>query len=196
MPPFGSALESGLEEGTVDGWSDDIENVCKNIEHNSIELSKLHKRHYLSLSHQQIFYRIPIIVLSSLNSIFSVGLIAWVNQSIVSTTNCILSLICGIISSVELYFQLTKRIENELLSYREYYLLSTRINSCLKLDREHRMETSGIDFLKDIENKYNSLFEASNVVMFDFVDELQLRVIYPPRGISPVPPLLTVNPLR
>ena len=135
-------------------------------------------------------------MLSSLNSIFSVGLIAWVSQSIVSTTNCILSLVCGIISSVELYFQLTKRIENELLSYREYYLLSTRINSCLKLDREHRMETSGIDFLKDIENKYNSLFEASNVVMFDFVDELQLRVIYPPRGISPVPPLFTANPIR
>lgn len=166
------------DNSTIEGWSDDVELVCKNIEHNAIELSKLHKKHYLQLSHQQIFYRIPIIVLSSLNSIFSVGLQIYVAQPVVSTTNCILSLVCGIISSVELYFQLTKRIENELISYREYYLLSTRINSCLKLEREHRMETSGIDFLRDIENKYNTLFEASNVLMYDFVDELQLRVIY------------------
>jgi hypothetical protein len=175
---------------TVEGWSDDVELVCKNIEHNAIELSRLHKKHYLHLSNQQIFYRIPIIVLSSINSIFSVGLSVYVDQSIVSTTNCIISLFCGIISSVELYFQLTKRIETELLSYREYYLLSTKINSCLKLDREHRMETSGIDFLREIENKYNTLFEASNVLIEDYTDELQLRrIVYPPGDKSH-------NPLR
>lgn len=175
---------------TVEGWSDDVELVCKNIEHNAIELSKLHKKHYLQLSHQQIFYRIPIIVLSSLNSIFSVGLQIYVAQPVVSTTNCILSLVCGIISSVELYFQLTKRIENELISYREFYLLSTKINSCLKLEREHRMETSGIDFLRTIENQYNTLFESSNVLQYDFNDELQLRVIYvggPAQGQNPAP---------
>jgi hypothetical protein len=161
---------------TVEGWSDDVELVCRNIEHNAIELSRLHKRHYLRLSHQQIYYRIPIIVLSSLNSIFSVGLSAYVAQPIVSTTNCIMSLICGIISSVELYFQLTKRIETELISYREYYLLSTRINSCLKLERDHRRETSGTDFLTEVQNKYNTLFEASNVLIDDYTDELQLRI--------------------
>lgn len=172
---------------TVEGWSDDVELVCRNIEHNAIELSKLHKRHYLRLSHQQIYYRIPIIVLSSLNSIFSVGGGAWVAQPIVSTTNCVMSLICGIISSVELYFQLTKRIETELLSYREYYLLSTKINSCLKLDRDHRMETSGIDFLRDIENKYNTLFEGSNVISDEYTDELQLRqIIYVTPSRNPI----------
>ena len=175
---------------TVEGWSDDVELVCRNIEHNSIELSRLHKRHYLGLSHQQIYYRIPIIVLSSVNSIFSVGLSAYVNQSIVSTTNCIISLFCGILSSVELYFQLTKRIETELITYREYYLLSTKINSCLKLDRDHRRETSGIDFLTEILNKYNTLFEASNVLNEDYTDELQLRRIsYPPAGGEPPNPL-------
>lgn len=179
---------------TVEGWSDDVELVCRNIEHNAIELSRLHKKHYLRLSHQQIFYRIPIIVLSSINSIFSVGLSAYVEQPIVSTTNCIISLFCGIISSVELYFQLTKRIETELLSYREYYLLSTKINSCMKLDRTHRMETSGIDFLREIENKYNTLFEASNVLMDEYTDELQLkRIVYV--GGTPTTPRQGVNPL-
>lgn len=168
------------EDATIDGWSDDVELVCKNIAHNAIELSKLHKKYYLKMTHQQIYYRIPIIVLSSINSIFSVGLSAYVAQPIVSTTNCIISLFCGILSSVELYFQLTKRIETELLTHREYYLLSIKIQSCLKLDREHRKETSGIDFLTEIENKYNTLFEASNILPDDYIDELQLlKIIYP-----------------
>jgi len=188
---------------TVEGWSDDVELVCRNIEHNAVELSRLHKRHYLRLSHQQIYYRIPIIVLSSLNSIFSVGLSTYVSQPIVSTTNCIMSLICGIISSVELYFQLTKRIETELISYREYYLLSTRINSCLKLERDHRRETSGTDFLTEVQNKYNTLFEASNVLIDDYTDELQLRrIVYSgnyvsrtlPSGSKSPNPLQEVNP--
>jgi len=177
---------------TIDGWSDDLELVCKNIAHNAIELSKLHKKHYLKLTHQQIYYRIPIIVLSSLNSIFSVGLTAYVSQSIVSTTNCILSLFCGIVSSVELYFQLTKRIENELITYREYYLLSIKINSCLKLDRQHRRETSGIDFLTEVENKYNTLFESSNVLTDEYTDELQLRRIIYSNGTQ-VPYLINNN---
>jgi hypothetical protein len=180
---------------TVEGWSDDVELVCRNIEHNAIELSHIHKRYYLSLSHQQIYYRIPIIVLSSLNSIAAVGMVAFASQNVVSSTNCIISLMCGIISSVELYFQLTKRIETELLTYREYYLLSTRINACLKLDREHRKETSGIDFLTEVQNKYNTLFEASNVLPDDYTDELQLRrIVYV--GGSPTTPSHIKNPIN
>jgi hypothetical protein len=166
------------EEGTIDGWSDDVELVAKNISHNASELSKLHKKHYLRLTHLQIYYRIPIIVLSSVNSIFSVGLSAYIAQESVSTINCVISLFCGILSSVELYFQLTKKIETELMMHKEYYLLCVKINSCLKLDRSHRRETSGIDFLTEVENKYNTLFEASNILSDDYVDELQLRVIY------------------
>lgn len=173
---------------TLDGWSDDVELVCKNIAHNASELSKLHKKQYLTLTHQQIYYRIPIIVLSSVNSIFSVGLSAYIAQESVSTINCVISLFCGILSSVELYFQLTKRIETELLTHREYYLLCVKINSCLKLDRKHRRETSGIDFLTEVENKYNTLFEASNILKEDYVDELQLRIIYTgsPLGLNEI----------
>lgn len=180
-------MSANSETGTIDGWSDDVELVCRNIEHNSVELSRLHKRHYLRLIGQQVYYRIPIIVLSSINSIFSVGLSSYVEQDIVSVINCLISLLCGIISSIELYFQLTKRIETELITYREYYLLSTRINSCLKLERDHRHVTSGVDFLTDIMNKYTTLFEASNVVGDEFTDELQLRrIVYTSSPINNV----------
>lgn len=168
---------------TSEGWSSDIELICKNVAANSIQLSKIHKKRYLQLTHQQIYYKIPIIVFSAVNSIFSVGLSAYVNQSIVSTTNCIISLFCGILSSIELYFQISKKMESELLTHREFYLLSIKIQSCLKLERHHRQELSGVNFLTEILNTYNSLIESSNIINEEYTDELQLiQIVYPPNN--------------
>ena len=95
------------------GWSEDVEALCKDIENNASKLSFIHKHNYLYLHQQQKYFKIPIIILSSCNSIFAVGLNAYLTQDLVSSINCILSLICSIISSIELYINLQKRIENE-----------------------------------------------------------------------------------
>ena len=85
---------------TFQGWSEDIEDLCSQIQYNATIMSNLHREKYLELSHQQIYFKLPIIILSSFNSIFSVGLVTYMSQEIVSTTNCLLSLTCGIISSI------------------------------------------------------------------------------------------------
>jgi hypothetical protein len=154
------------------GWSDDIEALLRDMEYNSGILSQIHKANYLVLHEYIKYFKLPIIVLSSLNSIFSVGLNAYLNQSLVSSINCLISLICGIISSIELYLGLQKKIENELLSYRDYYLLSIKINNCLKLKREHRTEPNGQLFLTDITNEYTGLFESSEIHSQNFRDRL------------------------
>jgi hypothetical protein len=157
---------------TQNGWSDDIEALLKDMEYNSGILSQIHKTNYLALHEYIKYFKLPIIVLSSVNSIFSVGLSTYLNQSLVSSINCLISLICGIISSIELYLGLQKKIENELLSYRDYYLLSVKINNCLKLKREHRVEPNGQLFLTDITNEYTSLFESSEIHSQNFRDRL------------------------
>lgn len=154
------------------GWSDDIETLLKDMEYNSCILSQIHKTNYLALHEYIKYFKLPIIVLSSVNSIFSVGLSTYLNQSLVSSINCLISLICGIISSIELYLGLQKKIENELLSYRNYYLLSVKINNCLKLKREHRTEQNGQLFLTDITNEYTGLFESSEIHSQNFKDRL------------------------
>lgn len=154
------------------GWSDDIEALLRDMEYNSGILSQIHKTNYLVLHEYIKYFKLPIIVLSSLNSIFSVGLSTYLNQSLVSSINCLISLICGIISSIELYLGLQKKIENELLSYRDYYLLSVKINNCLKLKREHRTEPNGQLFLTDITNEYTGLFESSEIHSQNFRDRL------------------------
>jgi hypothetical protein len=143
------------------GWSIDVERLCKDIECNSSKLSTIHKTEYLSLHTQSKYFKIHIIILSSCNSIFTVGLNAYLNQELVSSVNCLLSLISAIICSIELYIGLQKRIESELFSYRSYYLLSVKINNTLKLEREHRKCVSGADFLTEIETEYKQLFTES-----------------------------------
>ncbi len=76
-----------------------------------------------------------------------------------------------IISSVELFLQIQKRSEVELLSHREYYLLGVKISSMLKLDRKRR-QTKGLVFLNSIIADYTSLYEASNVNNHDLNDKL------------------------
>jgi hypothetical protein len=160
------------EASSEEGWSDDIETLLKDIEFNSGILSQIHKENYLVLHEYIKYFKLPIIVLSSVNSIFSVGLSTYLEQQLVSSINCLISLICGIISSIELYLGLQKKIENELLSYRDYYLLSIKINNCLKLKREHRTEPNGQLFLTDITNEYTGLFESSEIHSQNFRDRL------------------------
>jgi len=157
---------------TLHGWSDDIEALLRDMEFNSGILSQIHKENYLALHEYIKYFKLPIIVLSSVNSIFSVGLSVYLQQTLVSSINCLISLICGIITSIELYLGLQKKIENELLSYRNYYLLSIKINNCLKIKREHRTETNGNLFLTDITNEYTSLFESSEIHSQNFKDRL------------------------
>jgi hypothetical protein len=159
-------------EMTYLGWSEDVEILCKDIENNASKLSVIHKNNYLILHEQQKYFKIPIIILSSCNSIFAVGLSNYLQQDLVSSINCIISLICSIISSIELYIGLQKRIENELTSYRAYYLLGIKINNCLKLDREHRTESNGVSFLVEIENEYKTLFNDSLVNNREIEDKL------------------------
>jgi hypothetical protein len=125
-------------------------------------MAEHHKYGYYVLQNRLIWFKIPLIIFSSINSVFSVGLTAYLEQSIVSTTNCLISLLCAIISSTELYLSIQKRSDQEVVSYRSFYLLSLKINAVLKLEREHR-NIEGREFMTNCLNEYSSLFESSQV---------------------------------
>ena len=156
---------------TLDNWSTDIEYILEDIRANAEILAKHHKQSYISLQAQLIYFRVPLIILSALNSVFSVGLGVYIDQQTVSTTNCLISLICACISSVELFLQIQKKLELELASFHGYYLLGTKISAELKLERAHR-ETEGLNFLHSIVSEYNNLFEQSCVDKRDIDDKL------------------------
>ena len=156
---------------TSNSWSSDIELILSNVLFNSNLLLIEHKKLYFYNKELFKYFKIPLIILASLNSVFSVGLNNFINQNIVSVLTCLISLICACISSIELFLQLHQSTETSLIAYQGYELLSRKISSTLKLDRKNR-EAHGLPFLSATLNEYNKLFESSLVLKINISDKL------------------------
>lgn len=152
-------------------WSEDIEIVLENIRQNSVILSQEHKKRYFDLKECLKFYRLPVIVISGINSIVSVGLQPYLQQGIISMITCLLALVCSIIGSIELYLAIQKSMESDLVSQRDYYLLSVDIFKTLSLAREHR-PIPAKDYLEKCYNNYCKLMENSDTLAKKLVDKL------------------------
>ena len=166
---------------TIETWSKDIETILDNLLENINILQAEHKKLYIQLQAKLIWFRIPLILLSSLNSVFSVGLNTYVDQSLVSTINCLISLICACISSVELFLNIHKSMESSFSSYQSYQILGIKISTCLKLERDHRDKNS-IGFLNEVISEYRNLFEQSLVLITDLDDKL-LNIVIPTKNL-------------
>ena len=151
--------------------SEDIENILDRIRRNSIQLNYAHKQKYEKLKNKLVYFRLPTICLSAINSVFSVGLNSYMPQQQVSVINCLISLVCGIIVSVELYLQIEKAMSIEYDVSKSYYLLSIEIPRFLLTDRGNRT----IDcqpFLDKSYNQYTKLFENSRLLKKSIHDTL------------------------
>ena len=153
------------------GHTDDIENILDRIRRNSVQLNYAHKQKYEKLKNKLVYFRLPTICLSAINSVFSVGLGAYMPLQDVSVINCLISLVCGIIVSVELYLQIEKAMSVEYDVSKSYYLLSIEIQRFLLTNRENR----SIDcspFLDKSYNQYSKLFENSRLLKKSIHDNL------------------------
>jgi hypothetical protein len=144
-------------------WTDDIDNVLNNIRINCVILSNLHKQRYFELQSSLKYYRMPVIILNGINSIFAVGLQPYIYQGTISLTNSLIALTCGIIGSIELYLGIQKRLENDMISQRDYYLLGIDIFKTLSLDKTNR-PIPAKDFLEKSYNIYTKLIESSSTL--------------------------------
>jgi hypothetical protein len=98
-----------------------------------------------------------------MNSVFSVGLQPYVSQGIISVLCCSISLICGIIASVELFLGIQNVMEKELIASKEFYILSSDIFKTLSVERQYRT-IDGKVYLDNIHTKYCTLIEQSNLL--------------------------------
>jgi hypothetical protein len=152
-------------------WTEDIETVLENIRINCVLLSKEHKYRYFALKENLKYYRLPVIVLSGINSIVSVGLQPYVDQGVISMITCLLALMCSIIGSIELYLAIQKGMESELISHREYYLLGVDIFKTLALGKHHR-PIPAKEYLEHMYSEYCKLTESSDAVAKRLDDKL------------------------
>lgn len=179
--PMPKLLRSDSDQTDKNDWSIDVENQLKSIEQNSIQQATISKQNYLYLVYIQRYFAIPKIVLSSMISVFSIGLNNFISQGAVSILTCILGFIVATLGSIELYLGITRKVDIALSSYQHYYLLSIKINNCLRLDRDHRDELNGRSFLTACLAEYEQIFQQNNITSDTYEDrltnlELKIRV--------------------
>ena len=145
------------------GWTDDVEQILENLRINSILFSKYHKVKYYKYKSYLKYFKLPLIVLSSITSIASVGLNRFVTQEKVSIITCLLSLISAIIASIELYLGIQKSMEGELMSSREFLLLSYDIFKTLSLEKQNR-SVNGKVYLDEKFQEYKKLVENAKLI--------------------------------
>ena len=152
-------------------WSTDIENLLEEIRQNSINLSNSHKNSYFFYKKTAKYFRLPTIILSSINGVAAVGLTAYLDQQHISGLVCLLSVVIGIINSIELFLKVNDNMEIEREMSKEFYTLSIDIYKILQLERCKR-QVSGLNYLEKKYNTYQKLFEQSNLIQGQLNDKL------------------------
>jgi len=153
-------------------WNDNIEKILNDIRLNCNDLEKHHSRLYFSIKNIVVYFKLPIIILSSLNAIIAVAMTSYIDQSYISAMNCFISFFIGVLTSISLYLKIEDRLENELLASKEYHKLSIEIFRVLSLKTCDR-GVDGDQFLNNMYNEYVKLFDRSNLSENEFNDRLK-----------------------
>ena len=152
-------------------WTNDVESILDQIRINCVYMSAQHKNSYFYYKRISTYFRIPTIILASVASVSSVGLQNYIAQQHISAITCLISLVVGIINSMELYLKLQENIEIELEKSKQYYSLATDIYKTLNLDRENR-DGDPHEELESYYDRYRVLFQESNLLKNGFTDKL------------------------
>ena len=108
----------------LDIWTQEVEDILEKLRVNCVNLCEYHRRRYFHFKSYGKYFRIPIIVLASINSTASVGLQPLLDQTIVSGITCIIGMIMGIMGSIELYMGIQASMDLELKQSKEFYALA------------------------------------------------------------------------
>ena len=155
-------------------WTDDYEKILESLRLNAVYMSRSHKKKYFRFKQMSNYFRVPTIILSALASVASVGLQAYISQQHISGITCLVTMVIGILNSIELYLKLQEAIELELDKSKKWYELASGIYKVLNLNPDHR-EGLPHDVLKQFYNEYILLFQESSLSAVNYSDKLLVK---------------------
>ena len=155
-------------------WSDDYEQILESLRLNAVYMSRSHKKKYFRYKQMSNYFRVPTIILSALASVASVGLQAYISQQHISGITCLVTMVIGILNSIELYLKLQEAVELELDKSKKWYELASGIYKVLNLLPDHR-EGHPDEVLKRFYNEYMILFQESSLSAVNFSDRLLVK---------------------
>ena len=157
-------------------WSSETEDLLERLRVNCVNLSEYHRRRYYHFKSWNKYFRIPMLILASVNSTASVGLTqAGVEQGVVSGITCVLGMIMGIITALEMYLDIKSAIDRESLQSKEFYALATEIYRMLRLSEDERGE-DGSAYLQKKFAQYTKLKEQSDLMKRKMKHDLLAKI--------------------
>jgi len=148
---------------TENKWTGEVEEILEKLRINCVNLSEYHRKRYYHYKGYGKYFRIPLILLASINSTASVGLQPVLEQQIISGITCLIGMIMGVMSAIELYLGIQQSMELCLTHSKAFYTLAIDIYKTLALRRENRGE-DGKDYLNKKYAHYIKIVEASNLL--------------------------------
>ena len=152
-------------------WTEDYEQILESLRLNAVYMSRSHKKKYFRFKQMSNYFRVPTIILSALASVASVGLQAYINQQHISGITCLVTMIIGILNSIELYLKLQEAIESELDKSKQWYALASGIYKVTSLEAVHR-DKDPAKLLNDFYDRYMELFHESSLNGIHYGDRL------------------------
>lgn len=172
-------------------WTEEVEEICEKLRINAVNLSDYHRQRYYYYKGFGKYFRIPLIILASLTSTASIGLQPLLNQEIISGITCILGMIMGIISAIEMHLGIQDNMELELKQSKDFYTLAVDIFKVLNLTRDNRGE-NGRDYLNERYSQYIKMVESSNLLKrklrVDLLTEIPKGYVDSSRPPTPLSP--------
>ena len=171
-----------MSDHSTNNWNDEIERLLNQIRNNCIELEQFHTKTYFGIKKIVVWFKLPIIVLSSINALVAVALTNYVQQQYISGANASISFIIGTLTSISLYLKIEDRLEQELDASKEYHKLAIEIFKVLSLKIQDR-GTDGDVFLSDVYNNYVKLIERGSLLNMEIKDKLKIEL---PFGVESI----------
>ena len=141
-------------------WNDKEEIYLKKLHYQSRLMHLYFNKKYLEYSRVHQKYHIPIMILSSVNSLFCITLPQFMDQEYVSILNAVISAGVGILGSILLYMKVDQKIQTCYTVSIAMNNLTLKISKELSIDRDKRSQC-GIVFLNECFNEYISIVEKS-----------------------------------
>ena len=156
-------------------WSYEVETLLEKNRANSVTLSNRHRTNFLEYKSLSKYYDLPIIVVSTISASFSVGTQSFIQQEIISTITCGISMFITILGAIKLYLNLDTLIKQENELSKNFNLLHLDIYKTINLSKEQRVE-EGLDYLTKKYNEYVRLVEQSNLLRTNIEDVMLIHI--------------------
>jgi hypothetical protein len=157
-------------------WNDAVERLIKGIGEKALSMSWLHNKSEKRYKYLNNYLAIPSIVLSSITGAGSIGFGSEHNISLIMGA---LSLLVGILSTLNSYFVFAQRSTEHRIASVQYSKLYLTISIELALPRAKRMNVK--DFLKVISKnvnasmKYNHRYPMQSLRSTIYTSKMKIR---------------------